>query len=122
MEQNVSRINGGITINVGASVKRITYMKNMFGILLHVIEKMKNILASITDDSAIICDEVIESFDKEIKIIPTHFSEKNKTCKAQDFYILLVYLFIFIALLIAVSMYCYLIKYQAKKKHYYFRT
>ena len=111
MEQNVSRINGGITINVDASVKRITYMKNMFGILLHVIEKMKNILASITDDSAIICDEVI-----------AHFREKNKTCKAQNFYILLVYLFIFIVLLIAVSMYCYLIKYQAKKKHYYFRT
>ena len=42
-------------------------------------------LASIMDDSAIICDEVIESFDEdveaksydEIKTIPTNFNEKK---------------------------------------------
>ena len=28
------------------------------------------------DDSAIICDEVIESYDVEIKTIPTNFNEK----------------------------------------------
>ena len=28
------------------------------------------------DDSAIICDEVIDSYDKEIKTIPTNFNEK----------------------------------------------
>ena len=35
----------------------------------------------------------------------------------QNFYILLAFLLITIALLIAVSIYCYLIKYRAKQKH-----
>ena len=44
MEQNVTQINRGITINVNVSVKHIIYVKNiMFGILLHVIVKMGNI-------------------------------------------------------------------------------
>ena len=68
------------------------------------------------NDSVITCDEVIESFDKEAKAIPTNFNEEKATCKTQIFYILLAFLLITIALLIAVSIYCYLIKYQAKKK------
>ena len=45
MEQNVIQINGEININVDVSViKKVIYMtKIMFGILLHVILKMKNI-------------------------------------------------------------------------------
>ena len=44
MKQNVSEINGRITINVDVSVKNIIYVKNiMFGILLHVLVKMENI-------------------------------------------------------------------------------
>ena len=74
-------------------------------------------LASIMDDSVIIYDEVIKSYDEEIKIILTNFNEKNITCKTQNFYILLAFLLITITLLIAVSIYCYLIKYQAKQKH-----
>ena len=35
----------------------------------------------------------------------------------QNFYILYAFLLITIALLIAVIIYCYLIKYQAKQKH-----
>ena len=66
-------------------------------------------LASIMDDSAIICDEVIESRDEEWKTILTNFNK--------NFYILLVFLLTTIALLIAVSIYCYLINYQAKQKH-----
>ena len=66
------------------------------------------------DDSTIICDEVIESYNEEIKIIPTNFNEKKVTCKTQSFYILLIFLIITIALLIAVDIYCYLIKYQAE--------
>ena len=69
-------------------------------------------LASIVDDLAIICDEVIESYGKEI-----NFSEKKATCKTQNFYILLAFLLITIALLIAVSIYCYLTKYRAIQKH-----
>ena len=42
MEENVIQINGGIMINVNVSVKNIMYVKKvMFGILLHVIVKMK---------------------------------------------------------------------------------
>ena len=44
IEQNVTQINGGITINVNVSVKSIMYVKKiMFGILLHVIVKMENV-------------------------------------------------------------------------------
>ena len=44
MKQNVSQINGGITINVDVSVKKLIYVKKiMFGILLHVIVKMESI-------------------------------------------------------------------------------
>ena len=63
-------------------------------------------LASIMDDSATTCDEIIVSYDDK-----TTFDEKKATCKTQNFYILFVFLLIIIALLIAVSIYCYLIKY-----------
>ena len=62
-------------------------------------------LASIMDDSAITCDGIIESYDKE-----TNFNEKI-ACKTQNFYILLAFLLSTIALLIAASIYWYLIKY-----------
>ena len=39
------------------------------------------------------------------------------TCKTQSFYILLAFLLITIALLIAVCIYCFVIKYRAKQKH-----
>ena len=64
-------------------------------------ENEKN-LASIMDK--IICDEIID-------VKETTFNEKNITCKTQSFYILLTFLLITIVLLIAVSIYCYLIKY-----------
>ena len=41
---------------------------------------------------------------------------KKATCKTQNFYILLAFLLIATALLMAVSIYCYLIKYRAEKK------
>ena len=43
--------------------------------------------------------------------------KKNITCKTQNLYILVAVLLITIALLIAVSTYCYQIKYWAKQKH-----
>ena len=44
MEENVVQINGAININVDVSVKNIMYVKKIiFGILLHVVVKMKNI-------------------------------------------------------------------------------
>ena len=63
-------------------------------------------LASIMIDSAIICDEIIESFEEG-----ANFNEENASCKTKNFYILLAFLLIPIALLITVSIYCYLMKY-----------
>ena len=64
-------------------------------------------------DSPIISDEVIKSYEEEIKTIPSNFNEKKVTCKTLIFYILLAFLLITITL-IAVSIYCYLIKHCAK--------
>ena len=60
---------------------------------------------SIIGDSVILCDEII----KETKTIPTKSTSTN-------FYILLAFLLSTISLLIAVSIYCYLIKYKNKTK------
>ena len=68
------------------------------------------------DNSAIICDEVIDVDDKT-KTISTNFNENKLTCKTQKFYIFFPSLLITIVPLRAVSIYCYLIKYQAKQKH-----
>ena len=62
------------------------------------------------DDSAITCDEIID-MDVEAKSNDeakpnnekTNFNEKKAACKTQNFYILLTFLLITIALLIAVS-------------------
>ena len=63
------------------------------------------------DDSVITYDEIIE------ETVPTNFIEKKVTCKMRNLYILLAFLLVTSTLLIAVSIYCYLIKYQAKQKH-----
>ena len=78
-------------------------------------------LASFKDDSAIMCDEIIESCKEDAggkSYDKTNFNKKKATFKAQTFYILLTFLLITIALLIAVSIYCYLIKYWAKEKQH----
>ena len=64
------------------------------------------------DDSAITCDEVIESYNEETKTIPTNFNEKKTTCRTENFYILLALLLISLPLLAAVSIYSYLIKHR----------
>ena len=56
-------------------------------------------LASIMDDSVIICDNVIKSYDEEIKTITASFNEKLVTCKTRNFYILLAFLLITVALM-----------------------
>ena len=67
-------------------------------------------LVSIMDNSAIICDEVIDvdakvspNDDDKTKTIPTNFNEKKATCRMQSFYILLAFLLTTITLLIVVS-------------------
>ena len=110
MEENETQIKSGILINVDRSVKNIYVKKIIFGILLHIVANGKY-LASIIH-SVITCHETIE----ETKNMLTNFNEKKKICKTQSFYILPVFLLIIIVLLIAVSIYFYLIKYRAKQK------
>ena len=69
------------------------------------------------DDSVIMCDEVIESYDEETKTVSTDFNEKKATCKTQNFYFLLSFLLITVTLLIVVSIYCYAIKYWRNQKN-----
>ena len=103
MIENVIQIKFGIKINVGASVKNIIYIKKIiFGILLHVVAKMINISRE-------------EKDAEEKETIPINFNLKKATCKTRNIYILLAFLLITTALLIAVSIYCYLIKYRVKK-------
>ena len=109
MEENVIQINGGTTINVSVSVKSIIYAKKIICYPATCSCQNGKNLASIMNDSVITCEE--------IKTIPTNSNEKNVTCKAQTFCILLVFLLITVALLIAVSIYCYLIKCQEKQKY-----
>ena len=75
------------------------------------------------DDSAIVCHEVIDldaklcpKYYDETKTIPTNFNKKKVNWKMQNFYILLAFLLITIALLIAVSIYFSLAKFRAKQK------
>ena len=70
-------------------------------------------LVSITDDSVIMCDEIIE----ETKTVPTNFNENKSVCKTQNFYIFFAFLLITITILIAASIYYCMIKYRAKQKH-----
>ena len=70
--------------------------------------------AGIMDDSVITCDVIIESNDKETK---TNFNRKKATCKTPNSYILLEFSLITTSLLIAVSIYCYLVKYRGNQKH-----
>ena len=43
--------------------------------------------------------------------------KRKQPVKCKNFYLLLAFLLITIELLIAVSIYCYLIKYRVKQKH-----
>ena len=77
-------------------------------------------------DSAITCDEIIESYDEDLdtkarsnneakSYDETNFDGNRATCKNAKFLYLLAFLLITIALLMTVSIYCYLIKYRAKQ-------
>ena len=76
------------------SVKKFIYVKKiMFGILLTCSCKNRiagKQLPSITDNSTIMCDEVIESYDEENKTISKNFMKNVKflyfTCILINFY------------------------------------
>ena len=67
-------------------------------------------LAISIDDPVITCNEIINA---ETKTVPTNFNTKNATCKTKN----VAFLLITITLLIAASIYSYLIKYKTEQKH-----
>ena len=77
-------------------------------------------LASITENSVITCDEIIdveaEQYDKETKATLTNFNEKNIIFETKSFSILVTFLLITKALLITVSFYFCLITNKGKQK------
>ena len=110
MIESVIQIKSGIKINVGASIKtkkkHRLYKKDYIWNPPTCSCENGKYLARINNDSVITCDEIKE----ETKTVATNFNEKNVICKTKNFFILLVFLLITITLLIAVSIYCYLIK------------
>ena len=59
--------------------------------------------------------------EEETKTVATNFNNNNKKkaiCKTKNFYALLAFILITIALLIAVSIYSYVIKYLSKQKQF----
>ena len=141
MVENVTRIKSRIKMSVGVSVK---IRKNIVCIYFEKYIwnpatcscKNGKYVGSITDDFVISCDKIIE----ETKFVPTK-STSAKTvvtkCNStktvltkcastktvlKNFYILLAFSLITRALLIAVSIYFYLIKYQVKQNLYYLAT
>ena len=83
----VLQIRAIITNWVIRSVKHVMHVKKITEFCYLNCENGKY-LASIMDDSAIMCDEVIDVY------IETNFDEKKAACKKQNFYILLAFLFI----------------------------
>ena len=63
------------------------------------------------DDSAIMCDGIKEG------TVPINLNEKMQRVQQKIFIFALPFLLFTMALLIAVSTYCYLIKHRAKQKH-----
>ena len=107
----VIQINGEM-LNVGVSVKNVKYVKKTVwnpstcnsenGTYLGITSNM--------DNSAIMCDEIIESYYKQTKIVPTNFNEKKYNLyKTKFLYFTCIFINLAIALLITVSIYCYLI-------------
>ena len=89
------------------SVKNVMYVKKIVWNPAICSFENRKYLASIMDKSVIICDEVIDvdaeaKSNDEIKTILTNIYEKETTFKMQIFYILLAFLLITIASLIAV--------------------
>ena len=68
-------------INVNVSVRNIMYVKKIVWNLATCTCQNGKYLASIMDDSAIICDEVIESYDEEIKLLQQILMKRKQPAK-----------------------------------------
>ena len=96
MVETVIQIKSEITINVDAKKKKKTLKDKYIWNPATCSCKNGKYLASITDDSVITSDEIVE----EIKQLQESFNERKVACKTQNFYILLPFSIITIALLL----------------------
>ena len=114
MVENVMQIKSVITIIVNASIKIWKKMMCEKKIILQNPAasscKKGKYLAGIIDDSVITSDEITEKTTNPTETVLT------KSTSTYFCYVL-AFLLITSALLISVSIYCYLIKYKAKQKH-----
>ena len=92
MKQNVSHVNGRITINVDVSLKKHSVCEKDYVWNPSACNcENRKYLASVMDDSVITRDKVIQSYNEKIKTVATNFNDKNMTSKAKNFYILQVF-------------------------------
>ena len=114
MEESVIQVKSGIMINVDVGVKNILYVKKIiFGILQHVVPKMVNInIQKVLLVIQLLCVMKL----KKQKIFQQILMKKKESCKTKFLY-LLALLLVIIALLIAVTIYCYLMQYKSKQKY-----
>ena len=114
-------------VNINLMVESVIQIKSRIMIIVNVsVKKKKKIceedynwnpatcswekdkyLANIIGYPVIRCYEII---DAETKTAPLNFNKKNINGETKSFHILLTILLISVVLLIAVSIYCYLIK------------
>ena len=111
---NIIHIKSGITINVSCEHKKHICQKDYIQNPATLSCKYGKFLASIIDDLVITSDKIIDaeakSYDEETKTVTIHLNVRK-------FFILFAFLSITIALLIGVSIYCYLVKYKSKQKY-----
>ena len=81
MEENVIPNNSGIMRNLDSSVESVIYVKKFFWNPATYNCENRNYLAGIIDNSAIMCDKVIKSYDEE-----TSFNEKSNLLNAKFLY------------------------------------
>ena len=114
-KKNIIHIKSRKRISVGSSVKIkkniVCLKKIIFGILLHVIVKIANMLEVLL----IIQWSYVMKSQKRQKLFQQKLFQQKLL--GQISLIFSPFLLFIIALLIVVSIYCYLIKYKAKEKH-----
>ena len=118
MKEIVIQITGEITIYINVSVKNFMHVKVIVWNPATCSCENGKYLASIMDDQqllAIMYYRVIRHRNKNFS--NTYFKEKKATFHTQNYYILIAFSLITIALLIVVNVHCYLIKYRAKQEH-----
>ena len=98
--ESVIQVKNKIMINVDLSAKICENVFENIYILNHSTCTCENFkyLGSITGDSVIMCDEIIEA----TKTVLTNSNGKKVTCNVENFYILLTFLLINISLLIII--------------------